>query len=429
MDYNTITDNFLMKHNQHPDQISIDEIVKLMLKDMEAGLNGEKSSLMMIPTYLTTSGNFHYDEPVVVIDAGGTNLRVAAVKFTEEGPEMLKIEKTKMLGRSEPLNKEQFFQQLVDLILPYLSYSKKIGFCFSFPAEILPNKDGRIIAFCKEVEITGCEGALIGEEIKKELRRRKLEDDISIVILNDTVSTLLGGSIVDERALDGQIGLILGTGTNTAYVEKKENIKKLKQCPTDTMIINMESGIFNKVPQGDFDKIVDESSNNPTDHMFEKMISGVYLGNVICETIKQANKEGLFSKNNTIASLPEFTMHEVDRFLRAPFGDNLLANACLELKDKELLYHFIDKAIDRSSKLVTANIAADIIQMDGGKNMYAPVKVVMEGSTYHHCYSYKQKIDYYMRTYVNETLHRYYSFDSGDDVNLIGSAKAALINL
>ena len=33
-----------------------------------------------------------------------------------------------------------------------------------------------------------------------------------------------------------------------------------------------------------------------------------------------------------------------------------------------------------------------------------------------------------MKAYVNETLGRYYLFTSGDDVNLAGSAGAALLN-
>ncbi|MDO4378649.1 MAG: hexokinase [Erysipelotrichia bacterium] len=430
MNYYQFADDFLFSHNQHPDQISIDEITRLMLTDMENGLNGQKSSLMMIPTYLTASTNFHSDESVIVIDAGGTNLRIAALDFSEGKPKILKYEKKKMLGTDETLSWRQFISQLTDLLIPYLTFSKKIGFCFSFPAEILPNKDGKVLSFCKEVNITDCKNKILGEEIRRELTSRHLSDDIQIVVLNDTVATLLGGTNTEsDQHFDGHIGLILGTGTNTAYVEKRDNIKKLSFCATETMIINMESGMFDKVPQGDFDKIVDCYSNNPHDHKFEKMISGVYLGNVIAQTIKQADIVGLFSEKNKIRLLPDFSMVEVDSFLRHPFGNNLLSEVCQNLQDKELLFYFIDKAIERSSKLVCANLAADILQMNGGKKRCMPTQIVIEGSTYHKCYSYKEKIGYYMHNYINNQLQRYYFFDSGEDVNLIGSGKAALINL
>ncbi len=430
MNYYQFADDFLFFHNQHPDQISTEKITQLMLTDMEKGLNSQTSSLMMIPTFLTTSTNFPTKEAVIVIDAGGTNLRIAAIDFPEGKPEILKYERRKMLGTNETLSWQQFISQLTDLLIPYLSFSRKIGFCFSFPAEILPNKDGKVLSFCKEVNITDCKDKILGEEIRHELSSRHLNNDIQIVVLNDTVATLLGGANTESvQHFDGQIGLILGTGTNTAYVEKRDKIKKLSLCPTETMIINMESGMFDKVPQGDFDKIVDRNSHNPHDHKFEKMISGVYLGNVIAQTIKQAAIDNLFSEKNKIHSLPNFSMVEVDSFLRHPFGNNLLSKATESLQDKELLFYFIDKAIERSSKLVTANLAADILQMDSGKKRCMPTQIVMEGSTYHKCYSYKEKIDYHMHNYVNNQLQRFYFFDSGEDVNLIGSAKAALINL
>lgn len=421
-------DDFLLKHNQHPNQISIDDITHQMLIDMKNGLNNEQSSLMMIPTYLTVKNETSLNETAIVIDAGGTNLRLAAVRFSNNKYEILKYEKIPMLGTQTKLSKNDFIQQLSELLIPYLSYSKKIGFCFSFPAEILPNKDGKVISFCKEVNIEKCEGMLLGKEIKENLKRNNQPSDIELVILNDTVATLLGGN-EERQNFDGYIGLILGTGTNTAYLEKRENIKKISDFSNETMIINMESGMFDKVKQGDFDKITDKLSNNPTDHIFEKMISGAYLGNVIYNTIKQANEENIFSKNNHLSELSDISMVDIDKYMRNPFGDNILSNIFPDENDKEILYQFIDKALERSSKLVTANLAADIIQTDSGKMISKPVKIVIEGSTYHKCFSYKEKINHYMHLYINQQLQRYYYLDSGEDVNLIGSAKAALINL
>ena len=90
MNYLDTPECFLNKYNQHHSDISIDEIVKLMLIDMENGLKGKPSSLMMIPTYLSTTGQLPLNKPVVVIDAGGTNLRLAAVQFSGNGLDVLK---------------------------------------------------------------------------------------------------------------------------------------------------------------------------------------------------------------------------------------------------------------------------------------------------------------------------------------------------
>ena len=143
------------------------------------------------------------------------------------------------------------------------------------------------------------------------------------------------------------------------------------------MIINMEAGGFDKFPMGEFEKRMDKNSANPGDHELEKCISGVYLGNVIAYTIKQAAKEGLFSAHNRIAELPYFTMVEVDAFLRDPYGHNLLADACDNDDDVETMYCFIDQAIDRGAKLICGNLSACMIKMDGGKKRSTPVRIVV----------------------------------------------------
>ena len=282
MNHREIVNNFLLKYNQHPDDIDIDSLTKTFVEEMRLGLAGKPSSLMMIPAYVSTKGEVPLNETVIAIDAGGTNLRIAHVTFTEEGIVIENLKKQRMLGVEKPLHISEFFSQLTDILMPYLDKSQKIGFCFSFAAEIQPDRDGKILEFSKEINIADCQGKLIFKELKKEIKKRGFEKEISGVILNDTVSTLLGGpAIKPSEKVDGQIGLILGTGTNTAYIEELKNITKLDLKSDGKMIINMESAGFNKVPQGKFDKIIDDNSADPRGHIFEKMISGIYLGNVI----------------------------------------------------------------------------------------------------------------------------------------------------
>ncbi len=429
MDYKNIAGEFLKKYQQHPDFISLKKGTEAMVEEMKKGLNNEPSSLMMIPTYLSTEGVVKLNEPAIAIDAGGSNLRIGLINFTKNGEEIEGLHKQKMLGTERALTNEEFIEELTQLILPYMEKTDKIGFCFSFPSEILPNKDGRVIKFNKNVNISGAENTILGEEIRACLKQHGITKDVGVVVLNDTVSTLLGGpNIPDPRMVDGQVGLILGTGTNTAYSENIREIKKLNMDSDGKMIINMESGGFDKFPLGEFDKRMDAASSTPGEHLFEKCVSGIYLGNLIAETVKQAAKEGLFSKDSKVEELPSFGMSVVDAFLRDPYGDNVIANACANEDDVEMMTTFIDYAIDRASKLVVINLAACIMKMDGGKKASAPARIVVEGSTFHKCYGYKERIEYYMQDFVVNTLQRHYLFTSGDDVNLAGSAIAAILN-
>ncbi|MBQ6654217.1 MAG: hypothetical protein IJM79_01680 [Erysipelotrichaceae bacterium] len=421
---------FLAAYRQLPEYVDLKKYTDSMLQQMQLGLDGEEASLMMIPTYLSSNGAARLGEPVIAIDAGGTNLRTALVCFDENGRmQVSDLAKQPMLGVESELTKDEFIEGICQLVMPLLEKTDKIGFCFSFPCEIQPDKDGKIIRFNKDVKISGSEGTMLGSEMKKWFREHGVEKEISIAILNDTVATLLGGpAIRDSRAVDGQIGLIVGTGSNTAYSENNEKITKAHLKEAGSMIINMESANFDRFEMGEFEKRMDQASGSPGVHPLEKCISGLYLGHVIGQTILQASKEGLFSAGNKIAELPEFSMSRVDAFMRDPYGDNLLANACGNEEDVEVMYQFIEQAMDRAARLITVNLAACIVKMDGGRKASAPARIVVEGTTILKGYSYFQRLDYFMRQFVTNELGRHYQFVTADDANLAGSAIAVLLN-
>ena len=106
---------------------------------------------------------------------------------------------------------------------PLADKSDRIGFCFSYPTEIFPDKDGRLLQFCKEVQAPEVIGQIIGKSLLEALGT----PDKKIVLLNDTVATLLSGKSASfGRTYDSFMGYILGTGTNTCYIEANRNILK-----------------------------------------------------------------------------------------------------------------------------------------------------------------------------------------------------------
>lgn len=80
------------------------------------------------------------------------------------------------------------------------------------------------------------------------------------------------------------MGIILGTGTNCCYVEKTENIKKLQEAQKahsqESMVINMEWGsyISELLPMTADDYASDAAGANPGKCFFEKLISGMFMG-------------------------------------------------------------------------------------------------------------------------------------------------------
>lgn len=84
-----------------------------------------------------------------------------------------------------------------------------------------------------------------------------------------------------------RIGCIFGTGCNAAYMENCGSIPKLKHLnlPDDMpMAINCEYGAFDNehkvLPITKYDTIIDETSPRPGQQAFEKMVAGLYLGEI-----------------------------------------------------------------------------------------------------------------------------------------------------
>ena len=128
--------DFILKHGLSPEQLDPAAEAAAMLKDMRAGLRGEKSSMPMIPTYLSNDGDVPRDVWAAVIDAGGTNFRSALVRFGEDGVEVSRLRKAKMPGTDSPCTWEEFISFVADNVEPLLDKARCIGFCFSYSAEI-----------------------------------------------------------------------------------------------------------------------------------------------------------------------------------------------------------------------------------------------------------------------------------------------------
>lgn len=96
----------------------------------------------------------------------------------------------------------------------------------------------------------------------------------------DGVCTLLAHAYQHPST---RIGVIHSAGTNCAYYDKMSNIGQFKDEPQGhDMIINTEWCNFGArhLPKTEFDGLLDTQSNNPGVHNFEKMTTGMYLGEI-----------------------------------------------------------------------------------------------------------------------------------------------------
>ena len=293
--------SFIAKHGLDSAAIDGPGCVETLLRQMDLGLGG-RGNIPMIPAWLDLPEALPRGKQCCVMDAGGTNLRVARGAFDEAGAcRFHGLRRTHMPGTREILSAEEFYRILGDFARE-TGCPERIGLCFSYNVALERDLDGVLLSWCKEVRVSDAPGKKVGASLLRVLDGRGRE----VRVLNDSTAALLGAYAADPGI---RLGLILGTGINVCYREKCENIPKL---PGDFsgkhMIISTEIGEFDGIPKSTFDAAVIASSAEPDLAHAEKQCAGAYLGDLISLAWKAAAEEKLIAHDFAAdASLPEIS--------------------------------------------------------------------------------------------------------------------------
>ena len=168
----------------------------------------------------------------------------------------------------------------------------QMGFTFSFPVNQHGINKGTLVRWTKGFDIPDTVGKDVCQILQQEIDALHLPVKVAALV-NDTVGTLMARSYTSPGKTGTLLGAIFGTGTNGAYVEKLDRVTKLTSSSdagvydttTGEMIINSEWGSFDNnlhiLPNTPYDAALDAESNNPGVQMFEKRISGMFLGEIL----------------------------------------------------------------------------------------------------------------------------------------------------
>ncbi|MDR1128129.1 MAG: hexokinase [Treponema sp.] len=422
-------------------------LVRDILADMERGLRGQKSVLPMIPSYISPAAAMPPGKQVIALDAGGTNLRASLVHFDEDGKTVTEgTDKVPMPGTRGRVSPEQFFNQIADLTVPLFEGAKKIegiGFCFSYPMEITKESDGIPLQFSKEVDAQEVIGKKIGEGLKDALTRRGIKAPERMVLLNDTVSTLLSGLVLipahggtrtgeDRYGVEAGpvIGLILGTGFNTAYPEK--SIPKIGfESEENPQIVVCETGNFSPRYLGPLDRAYDATTKNPGTYTQEKASSGAYLGPLTLHILKQAVNEGLlkFRKSAELLSWPTLQTKDLNSFMHAPLAmkgplGELFGN---DERDAIASLSYLASIVTKRGAVFSAAVVAAMVERIGaGHDPLVPVRIAVEGTTYVVYRGMRETLEANLHIMLNREGPRAYVISPVEQASLLGAAVAAL---
>jgi hexokinase len=449
------------------------DLVDLFIKSAETGLSqtsSGKDALPMIPTYVTSIPTGKERGVLLAADLGGTNFRVCSVTLNGDHTFDLVQSKNPIPVDLMSSTSDELFAYLAFKIGAFVkkhhsekfseasSDSKlKLGFTFSFPVEQTSINSGTLIRWTKGFNIADTVGKDVVEVLQYHLDDQKIPVHVA-ALANDTVGTLLARSYTGENK-EGltSIGCIFGTGTNGAYNEKLENITKLpkeeiealKAKNIDHMVINTEWGSFDNnlelLPVTKYDEIVDKLSANPSYHMFEKRVSGMFLGEILRHVLIDLHSKRLiltqYSKTEDLPHrlrTPWLLSSEGLSLFEIDDSTNLIATE-IELKnmlrltttpDERLAIQQLTRAISkRAAHLAAVPIAALCRKIDAFKGHNVEVDVGADGAVVEFYPGFRTMLrDAVAETQLGSKGERRLHINISKDGSSVGAALCALSN-
>ncbi|EDV20785.1 uncharacterized protein TRIADDRAFT_50939 [Trichoplax adhaerens] len=365
---------------------------------MADGLSKDKkSSLKMLPSFVRSTPTGKESGDYLALDIGGTNFRVLRCSLNDgqiqTNAEVYPMSSEVMTGTGRDL-----FAFIADCIKSFLQkYDIKgsnipLGFTFSFPCTQHSLNRATLITWTKGFTASGVEGEEVVQLLQNALAERCPDFKVNVAaIVNDTVGTLMASAYENPKSV---IGLIIGTGTNACYMEQLDAVEKWTGDRDDPkqVIINIEWGSFGDHGHLDnirtgFDREIDEHSLNRGKNTFEKMISGMYLGEVVRLAALLLVKDGALFNGN---AGDKFNIRESfeTRYVSEIVGENGAANAREILKDKfgidasesdvDTIVKLCNAASVRAGRLAATGIAAILLKINETKDRI----VAVDGSVY-----------------------------------------------
>ena len=382
------------------DQLKL--VMQKLAEEMQKGLSKKthhEAVAKCFATYVqdlpdgSEKGNF------LALDLGGTNFRVLLIILDGMNFDMKSkiyaIPQSLMLGTGT-----QLFDHIANCLVLFVKEHNlqeevlPLGFTFSFPLTQSGLTEGRLVRWTKGFNCSGVVGENVVGLLEEALRKQNAVKIDVCAILNDTTGTLMSCAWKNRNC---RIGLIVGTGSNACYVERTENVECAmegnfwpeKPC----MLINTEWGAFGErgvldFIRTDFDRDIDENSINASTQLFEKMISGMYMGELVRLVLEKIANAGLLFGGKWPSGLKKrgkfFTKYvsEIENDPKGKYTNcrEVLAEVGMRNvtdQDCENVRYVCSVVSRRAAHLASAGIATLLNKMD-----YDNVTVGIDGSVY-----------------------------------------------
>ncbi|KAI3813434.1 hypothetical protein L1987_18157 [Smallanthus sonchifolius] len=268
----------------------------------------------------------------------------------------------------------------------------KMGFTVSFPLHEGPVAAGGNVIRWKSFPVNEAAGKELAKDFNEALEKHGIDLRVSTLV-DATLGDLAGGRYYNR---DCVAAVTLGLATNAVYVESAQFVPNGDKNKFGEMVIDMQWGNFNTphLPITQFDMALDSESSNPGLRIFEKLIGGRYLGEVVRRVLlKMAKETALFGETvpaklktpYILRSLDIATMHQDTSENRDAVQEKLMevfGITCTSLAVREIVAEVCDVVAERGARLAGACIVG-IMKKCGRINDKKSV-VIIEGGLYEH---------------------------------------------
>ncbi|XP_006643859.1 hexokinase-8 [Oryza brachyantha] len=430
------------------------DVASAMADEMGAGLEEEGGSrVKMLLSYVDKLPTGREEGLFYGLDLGGTNFRVLKVQLGGNKKHVVNSESREvtipphlMSGTSSEL-----FGFIASELAKFVAdeeenananslngKKRELGFTFSFPVRQRSVASGTLVKWTKAFSIDDAVGEDVVAELQTAMSKQGLDMHVAALI-NDAVGTLAGARYYDE---DVVAGVIFGTGTNAAYVERANAIPKWEgELPNSgDMVINMEWGNFysSQLPVTEYDQELDKESLNPGEQIYEKLTSGMYLGEIVRRVLlKLSLQSGIFGDIDDSKLKAHFhlrtphisAMHHdetPDLNIVAEKLHQILQITNTSLETRKMVVKICDIVARRAARLAAAGVAGILMKL--GRNGCANTQrsvIAIDGGLFEHYTKFRECLESTLGELLGDEASKSVAVKHANDGSGIGAALIA----
>ncbi|XP_058769537.1 probable hexokinase-like 2 protein [Vicia villosa] len=257
---------------------------------------------------------------------------------------------------------------------------KKLGFTLSHPIDsAMPFTNDPV-------------GKELVKDINQALKNHGLKMQV-FALVDDAVGGLAGGRYYNR---DNVAAITLGMSTKAAFAKPAQESEHAQSPNSNELIVSMEWGNFRSshLPLTPFDTSLDAESSNPGNGIFEKLISGMYLGEIARRVLLEIAQEAALFGSKVPPKLmtpyllrsPDMAaMHQdtsEDREVVAEKLNEVFGITRSTKMAREVVAEVCDIVSERGARLAGAGILSIIKKLGRIENRKSVVTV--EGGLYEH---------------------------------------------